>query len=1419
MFGKPPWKKYVVLAGLFAVALLLGMAGTAVRTDTAQAKPEDVITFSPNVCIALTTSVLEGDWDNDGNYDAADAAAGQAACAAGLSTGGSLNALARVLGADVIPVSGAVETTAQCGDGLDNDADTVIDDGCAKSINDPALFQDLDDLSGSQLGDTSTVAKLNGLWVLTFVTNDEAITFEADEGVWSPALTSNITCDGLPAPADEEDGDGDGVKGDKIVVERLIGNAVADLGESELVATQGGVDVIYDYVVVGDATGSISGTVADASGNPLVDCDMTAYSWNWSGGGSDGYGQTGEAGFYMMSGLAPGNYRVRAWCDGYVHEYYNDKLDQDSADPVSVVEAQNTQYINFNLNEQGTISGTVTDTGGSPLEGCDVYADPQDGTGTWFHDYTNENGFYTIAGLATDTYVVQVFCAGYVHEYFDDARNWQDATPVPVVEANDTPNIDFNLRPGGTISGRVTDSQSSTIEGCEVQAFSWDWDGSFAGYGWDLTDANGEYMLTDLATDSYSVQIDCPTYLKEYYDDAFDSEDATPVSVVEGQTTAGIDFALDLAASISGTVVDMENDPVEGAHVEACPISGGGWCESSDTDVGGLYVIGGLSPKVEYRVRATADGYVDEYYNGVRDYYEATAVGVTEGQDTPNIDFSLGLGGTVSGIVTDAQGNPIGDAWVSACPYTGYGYCKHAYTGPDGSYTITGLATGSYRVEADADDYIREYYDGVRDYNDATPVAVLEGQDTPNINFEMDLGGTISGVVRDDQGNPLAGASVSYESCGGMVLGWQNGGQSGADGTYVIRGLATGDYAFSASHDGYVTEYYDNTFREVDRTCVSLTEGQDTPNIDFSLELGGSISGDVTDGSGHPVSNVEVQAYAEDGNSGSVRTDSNGHYVIQGLVTSNYIVETAGGGYVTEYYDGVRDWEQATHVAVTQPQETPNINFVLDRGAIITGRATDASSGDPIPNVQVTASGQHMGMGGQTDTNGVYAIGADTDYYSSGLPTGCYVMDASGGGYVREYYDGVRDYEAATQVCVIEGETTANIDFALDLGGTISGTVTLPGGGPIPMWGAYVNAISADGTYYGGYVEANGTYAIDGLATGDYIVKAYGSGYASQYYNGARLSGDATVVHVVEGQETTSIDFDLQVEATVSGVVRDGQGNPLQYAYVRAEPWPGGAGTDVWFGSTGADGSYVIHGLSDGCYVVWALAQGHAPEYYGGVHWQEDGPTQVCVQQGSATSGIDFAMDDDGTISGKVTDADGHPVSGLVIGTLPVDHGEPSWWWPSEHKGWIWGWAITGYDGTYTVGGLASGLYKVWVQGPDYLTTYYDGVFASDAASPVAVSEGENTPDIDFGATERVFGDANRDGKLSMVDAMFVAQAVVGLRDQGDVNAEMADVNYCQAGGEGATMIDAMLIAQKVVGLIPQFPCAEPPPSPSPPLP
>ena len=223
------------------------------------------------------------------------------------------------------------------------------------------------------------------------------------------------------------------------------------------------------------------------------------------------------------------------------------------------------------------------------------------------------------------------------------------------------------------------------------------------------------------------------------------------------------------------------------------------------------------------------------------------------------MDFTLSAGGTISGTVTrDSDGTPISGAEVSANSETG-GW-GHATTAADGTYSVTGLPTGSYRVrvEASSQGFAEEFYDNTTDWEQATQIAVSAGQTAASIDFSLRGGGSISGtVVRHSDGTPVAEADVwahSYDGSGG------NGTRTAADGTFTITGLAPGDYRVGSQHDeeGLARQYYNNTSDWFLAVRVAVTAGQTASSTNFSLASGGSISGTVVkDSDGTPVADAD----------------------------------------------------------------------------------------------------------------------------------------------------------------------------------------------------------------------------------------------------------------------------------------------------------------------------------------------------------------------------------------------------------------------------------------------------------------------------------------------------------------------------------------------------------------------------------
>ena len=1082
--------------------------------------------------------------------------------------------------------------------------------------------------------------------------------------------------------------------------------------------------------------GSISGTIYQSDGTtPLANADVWADTYDCCGGNGT---RSASNGTYTISGLAPGDYRVQVSASGgtYAGQFYDDTNDWDDADRVTVTASTTTSGIDFSLDAGGSISGTVYQSDGTtPLANVDVWANTYDCCGGGNGTRTASDGTYTISGLSSDDYRVEVFANGqsFAGEFYNDTRDWFLASRVTVTASTTTSGVDFTLDSGGSISGRITkDSDSSAV------ANAWVWAETFdcCGGNGAQSDSNGDYTITGLTTGSYRVSVytDAVGLAGEFYSDTQNWDLATQVAVTSGATTANIDFGLASGGAISGTVTrDSDSSPVANADVWANSYNccGGG---GTRTDSNGNYTIDGLTAgeyRVEVNVFDVSDSLAGEFYDDQSDWNSADSVVVTSGSTTANINFGLASGGSISGTITDGS-NPIFGANVWASDYDGTGGHGWARTDENGEYTISGISAGNYRVEAEAEGQVHKMYDNTTQWHLATSVAVTSGLDTPNIDFTLDSGGTITGTVYLQDGTtPVAGADVSagsYDGNGGW--GWA---QSRSDGTYTINGLASGEYRLQAGapQDGLTYQFYDAETSWDDAERVSVTSGATTANIDFNLGTGGSISGTVTEGDGTtPVVDAWVWAESYECCSGGngTSTDSNGAYTIEGLGAGDYRVQVHASdqGFVQEFYDNTSDWNEAAEVTVTASQTTTGIDFMLGGGGSITGTATLEDGTTPVINAWVWAELYDCcgGNGGQTDSNGNYTI--------TGLAPGDYrvQINAEDQGFTFEMYDDTNDWNEAERVAVTSGGTTTDIDFTLGAGGTISGQV-LEIDGTTPVVDAWVWADSYDccSGGNGGGTDSNGNYTISGLTSGDYRVQVNpppGQGLMSEFYDDTTDWGDAARVAVTSGNTTGSIDFLLGAGGSIAGtVVKDSDSSPVANAWVWAETFNccGGNG-----GSTDANGDFIISGLAPGDYRVGVFVDDAgsalAGEYYEDSDW--DGADPVSVTASATTSNIDFSLASGGSISGIVTrDSDGTPVAGADVwaGSIACCGG---------------GGTRSRPDGTFTITGLAANTYRVNASAPQFglAAEFYDEAASWDDGDAVAVTAGVDTPDIDFSLGE-----------------------------------------------------------------------------------
>ncbi len=536
-----------------------------------------------------------------------------------------------------------------------------------------------------------------------------------------------------------------------------------------------------------ESGGSISGYVYDSgSGLPIENAWVSVDVFDTFQGITET--NTGPDGSYALHGLPPGDYRLRAGAQDYANAlfdhvpYYGDHM---NATRVTLANpGDHFTGADFSLDPGGTISGTVyADSDGTPLEGVPVDTEPG-GFGTC----TDENGNFMMEGLPLDTPIILVAggsgwggCSNdgtYARKYWPDASDMNSATPVTLNSGGGehASGIDFTMTPGGTVSGTVSAEGGAVLANIGVSA---DFDGWGSGA---CTDENGVYTISGLPQDipfrvhsggSHWCSGD-QSYAQQYWDHVTNWDAATVLTATSGSPDiAGIDFTLSSGGSVAGIVyADDGITPLANIGVNA---DFGGWGNGDCTDNNGRYTISGIPLDTPFRVSSGGNhwctgpkNYVTEYWQEVQDWGAATVLTATSGMlDFTGINFTLEIGGSISGYVYDELGTPLSGVPIDTGS-GGYGRC----TNGDGSFMLSGLpldtpvtirAGGAQWGGCPNQAFFQEYYQDAFLESDATPFVLDSG--TPDISGIMiyldNTGGTISGhLTNGDTGQPLANGYV-----------------------------------------------------------------------------------------------------------------------------------------------------------------------------------------------------------------------------------------------------------------------------------------------------------------------------------------------------------------------------------------------------------------------------------------------------------------------------------------------------------------------------------------------------------------------------------------------------------------------------------------------------------------------------------
>lgn len=497
---------------------------------------------------------------------------------------------------------------------------------------------------------------------------------------------------------------------------------------------------------------------------------------------------------------------------------------------------------------------------------------------------------------------------------------------------------------------------------------------------------------------------------------------------------------------------------------------------------------------------------------------------------------------------------------------------------------------------------------------------------------------------------------------------------------------------------------------------------------------------------GAPLRRVLVRASAPEAQDmKAATTDDQGRFEIKELVGGRYTISAQKTGYVTLAFGQRRVGERGTLVEVPAGQTVEKVAIALPRGGVITGRVSD-EFGEPLAEAMVQVQRYRympggrrlmpMGRGDMTDDQGSFRL--------YGLEPGEYVVSAtvrnaspvmmadgrlapdSGQGYAPTYYPGTPSQQEAQRVTVAPGQEVSGISFALTPTrvARISGRVT--GGAD----GAAVNGFVmvrpeegfTGGMMPGGMVQADGAFAINGVAPGRYVLQVQ-----PRSQGPSELVGLASVT--VAGADVENVVIALRPAGRISGRFEFEGGTPSDVtpAMVRVMAMPADPfGARVFTGppQTGNDFSFSLQGVMG---AVTLRASAPPGWYLQSIRYGGDDVSDAPVQLDPGTDIRDVRIlltRTATTLSGTVRDDRGNPVVDATVVVFPDD--DSKWTMASRHLRTL----RPDTQGRFETRGLppAANYRVVAVQGledgqaydPEFLTS------VRDRADRLALTQGES---------------------------------------------------------------------------------------------
>lgn len=901
-----------------------------------------------------------------------------------------------------------------------------------------------------------------------------------------------------------------------------------------------------------------------------------------------------------------------------------------------------------------SLTGRITDEDKVPLKDAKITV--RSLVGTFNQTYTsNDKGEFEGGSIPPGTYDLLA-----AHPQYVTLIRPNYTLKVQQVSAH----VDFRLPLGATLKGKIVDEEDKPIERVRIGAHRRKReqlaDGSTymdnATYKTDASNKAGEFTIPGMSVGENIFEFKKPGY---------DLEIKT-VKIEAAKAAEPLKIVLKKSGELAGLVVDEENTPIGtttvflsrykpiGAPAEALPKEK----FTVTTDAFGKFKFKKLFTEGFYDLRIDSD----QFAPGI---FPLVTVG------SEHLVCKLERGGIIEGHAQfiDRPTTPAAVLVSAETVIKGTTFTRELQADGAGAFRFQNLPFGSYKLYVNMSDMVNEPKDGV---------PCTKDKPTRDVMLDIYEASRARGSVVDAENDaPVAGATISVTSTYGQGQARSKtfSLKSDSHGQFDFYRLPAGLHSVQASATGYLKSGKGGSVQR-----FTLEPGQKKTDVALRLDHGGVVDGFVMSPQGRPMPDCEVQLYPAVGNPAiaanwKAKTDGQGYFKIWGIEIGDRLQLFASArrqGYAKA---------RGPLIELTTPKPNVTTQITLNNGATVSGKVTDLNE-LPVPGAEIKFSSLAFPNDPSSSLIQVHTQ-PDGSYVLRNCAAGGAAITVSRSGYVQE----------SKSIAVVEAAPKSDVNFKLQGGVRISGTVTDLEGRPVP--GAKVAAAPIEGAKGtdSAITDRDGKYTLTNLGAGHFNLNAT--------FKIKTADGEQNYTFLLPRVPAgvNSADFDCDVANSITGFVEGEESRGLNTFTIalhsRADTKPAQDFTfkvDRPFST--ARGLFRVLNTPRGVYSLSVSSEGYEPYTTNDLYVGPRQHTNIPKIKMKAAGGVI------GTVISSSTDRPVNDVTVTLVDTS-VAAGDARTRTFS---------AKTDYAGQFRVSSVPAGHYVVEASHPNYVSQRIDGV-------------------------------------------------------------------------------------------------------------